>query len=119
MALGTTTVNFETGGVDKLFADAADRVRTAILQMNGAAIAAAEAMLKMQKQHNIDTVRIEAQDLEKGDVIIEFQSGKRPNKYPLDEAPEHSACASRGTHVKVGDNKTWCYPARAMVWVLA
>lgn len=111
MALGTATISFEEG-VHKLFADATDRVRKAIQEMNASAIEAAEKMLEMQKKHQIETVRIEAQELEKFDVIVEYHSGKKPTLIPVEEI-EHSACSSRGTHV----NKKSCYDARALVWV--
>lgn len=111
MALGTTTISFEEG-VTKLFERAFDKVREVVDEMNRPAREAMEAMTKLQKKHEIQTERIEAQELEKGDIIVEFHSGRKPSQEEVMQI-EHSACCTRGTHV---NNKS-CYPARALVWI--
>ena len=108
---GSTTLNLDPA-LESLRVLAQDRVRKAIALINADAIAAAEQTTKMRNQHQIQTERIQAWELEEGDIIVEFQSGKRPSQTTV-TAIEHSACASRGTHV----NKNWCYDARALVWV--
>lgn len=94
--------------------EAHDRVAKAfdaLLKPSNDAIAALIKLNEEMSKAPPETERIEAQDLEQGDVIVEWE-GRKKVTHKVDEV-EHSACASRGTHV----NKKWCYAARAMVWV--